>query len=253
MDEPVSAAISANLFAWGAVAPLLGYGLAAGAHLVARAFGGRGGFLGARAALFWSGLAVTPAALAIGASRRRGGRADRAGAGLARLARLRRTRALGLDLRGEPRRGRGVRLDRRGWRRASSSCSGRSLRSSSSRCAAGSLRRHVAAARHRQPGPAARGGAAGPRGAAPAGEPRRGAVLVSCAGTLVMLPRGGTDPGAGARRVRRPDRQPAARDRAQHRSSPSWRWPRPGSGGSSAGRGRCRGRSALVVWYNSSR
>ena len=66
VDEPVSAAISANLFAWGAVAPLLGYGLAAGVHLVARAFGGRGGFLGARAALFWSWLAVTPAVLAIG-------------------------------------------------------------------------------------------------------------------------------------------------------------------------------------------
>jgi hypothetical protein len=66
VEEPVSAAVSAHLFAWGAVAPLAGYGLAALVHLAARAFGGRGGFLGARAALFWSGLAVSPAVLAIG-------------------------------------------------------------------------------------------------------------------------------------------------------------------------------------------
>jgi hypothetical protein len=66
VDEPVSAAVSAQLFAWGAVAPLLGYGAAAAAHLVAKGFGGRGGFLGARAALFWSGLAISPAVLGIG-------------------------------------------------------------------------------------------------------------------------------------------------------------------------------------------
>jgi hypothetical protein len=35
-------------------------------HLVARGFGGSGGFHGARAALFWSGLALSPAVLAIG-------------------------------------------------------------------------------------------------------------------------------------------------------------------------------------------
>ncbi len=68
VDEPVSAAVSAHLFAWGAVAPLAGYGLAALVHLAARAFGARGGFLDARAALFWSGLAVSPAVLAIGAA-----------------------------------------------------------------------------------------------------------------------------------------------------------------------------------------
>lgn len=66
VDEPVSATVSAHLFAWGAVAPLLGYGVAAVVHLIARAFGGRGRFLAARAALFWSGLAVAPAALLIG-------------------------------------------------------------------------------------------------------------------------------------------------------------------------------------------
>lgn len=67
VDEPVNAAVAAHLFAWGAVAPLLGYALAAVVHLVARGFGGRGGFLGARAALFWSGLALSPAVLALGA------------------------------------------------------------------------------------------------------------------------------------------------------------------------------------------
>ena len=112
VDEPVSAAVSAQLFAWGAVAPLLGYGLAAAVHLVARAFGGRGGFLGARAALFWSGLAVAPAVLAIGLVDAVGvaltGRALPwlGWLGFAALG------ALGLDLRGEPRRDRGLRLDR---------------------------------------------------------------------------------------------------------------------------------------------
>ena len=66
VDEPVSAAVSAHLFAWGAVAPLVAYALAALVHLGARAFGGRAGFLGARAALFWSALAAAPAVLAAG-------------------------------------------------------------------------------------------------------------------------------------------------------------------------------------------
>ena len=66
VDEPLSAAVSAHLFAWGAVAPLIGYGLAAAIHIAARGFGGRRGFLGTRAALFWSALAVAPAVLAGG-------------------------------------------------------------------------------------------------------------------------------------------------------------------------------------------
>ncbi|HET9068449.1 MAG TPA: YIP1 family protein [Amaricoccus sp.] len=66
VEDGVSAAVSAHLFGWIAVAPLLGYGLAALIHLLARAFGGRGGFLAARAALFWSALATCPAILAIG-------------------------------------------------------------------------------------------------------------------------------------------------------------------------------------------
>ncbi len=63
IDDPVTGAVAAHLFAWAAVAPMAAYGLAALVHLVARAFGGRGGYLGARAALFWSGLVVAPAAV----------------------------------------------------------------------------------------------------------------------------------------------------------------------------------------------
>lgn len=42
-----------------AAIPLL-YGLAALSHLVSRAFGGRGGWYGARMALFWALVATTP-------------------------------------------------------------------------------------------------------------------------------------------------------------------------------------------------
>jgi len=44
----------------------LGYGLAALGHLVARAFGGRGGWLGARLALFWALVATSPLVLLAG-------------------------------------------------------------------------------------------------------------------------------------------------------------------------------------------
>lgn len=64
-DDPVSAAIAAHLFAWGALAPLAAYGLAALVHLAARGFGASGGFLEARAAFFWSALALAPFALLI--------------------------------------------------------------------------------------------------------------------------------------------------------------------------------------------
>jgi hypothetical protein len=63
--DPVTAALAAHLFAFGVLAPLLLYGLAALLHLAARAFGGRGGFLGARAALFRTALAGTPIALVL--------------------------------------------------------------------------------------------------------------------------------------------------------------------------------------------
>lgn len=48
------------LMAWLFVAPLLLYGLAALSHLVARALGGRGGWFGARLALFWALMASSP-------------------------------------------------------------------------------------------------------------------------------------------------------------------------------------------------
>jgi hypothetical protein len=63
VEDPVSAAVAAHLFAWGALAPLAAYGCAAVVHLAARAFGARGGFLAARAAFFWSALALAPFAV----------------------------------------------------------------------------------------------------------------------------------------------------------------------------------------------
>lgn len=48
------------LMAWIFIAPLLLYALAAGSHIVARVFGGKGSWYGARLALFWSLLAASP-------------------------------------------------------------------------------------------------------------------------------------------------------------------------------------------------
>jgi hypothetical protein len=63
--DPVEGAVSAHLFAYLVLAPLLAYGLAAAVHLVARGFGGRGGFRGARAALFFAALLAAPLALGL--------------------------------------------------------------------------------------------------------------------------------------------------------------------------------------------
>ena len=49
------------LMGWLLIAPLLCYALAALSHLAAMAVGGRGTWFGARLALFWSMLAVSPA------------------------------------------------------------------------------------------------------------------------------------------------------------------------------------------------
>lgn len=65
IDDAVEGAVSAHLFAWLALAPLLAYALAALVHLAARGFGARGGFLAARAAVFWSLLLAAPLALAL--------------------------------------------------------------------------------------------------------------------------------------------------------------------------------------------
>lgn len=67
IDEPLNGVISAHIFGYFFLAPLLAYGVAAASHLFARVFGARGGFIGARAALFWSLLVAAPAALAIAA------------------------------------------------------------------------------------------------------------------------------------------------------------------------------------------
>lgn len=65
VPDPLAGTISAHLFGYVFVAPLLFYAFAALLHLVARAFGGRGGFLGARSALFWGALLGAPIALAL--------------------------------------------------------------------------------------------------------------------------------------------------------------------------------------------
>lgn len=65
IPDAVAGAVSAHAFAWFALAPFLAYGFAALVHLAVRGFGGRGGFLGARAAVFWSLLLAAPLALAV--------------------------------------------------------------------------------------------------------------------------------------------------------------------------------------------
>lgn len=64
-EDARTGVISAHLFAYLFVAPLLAYLVAALVHLLARGLGGRGGFLGARAALFWSALLGAPMALVL--------------------------------------------------------------------------------------------------------------------------------------------------------------------------------------------
>jgi hypothetical protein len=52
--------LGASLLAWVIIAPLLLYCIAALTHLFARAVGGKGGWYGARLALFWALLASAP-------------------------------------------------------------------------------------------------------------------------------------------------------------------------------------------------
>jgi hypothetical protein len=60
IDDPVGGAIAAHAFAWFALAPLVAYALAVPVHLAARACGGQRPFFAARAAIFWSALALAP-------------------------------------------------------------------------------------------------------------------------------------------------------------------------------------------------
>lgn len=69
IEDPLAGAVAAHLFAYLFIAPLIAYAAAAALHLLARPFGARGGFLGARAALFWSALLGAPMALALAALR----------------------------------------------------------------------------------------------------------------------------------------------------------------------------------------
>jgi hypothetical protein len=65
VDDALSGVIAAHLFGYLFVAPLIAYGMAALVHLLARSFGGTGGFLSARAAVFWAALLGAPIALAL--------------------------------------------------------------------------------------------------------------------------------------------------------------------------------------------
>ncbi|GAA0303675.1 YIP1 family protein [Rhodovulum strictum] len=63
---PLEALLGAALFGWMFLAPLFFYAIAGFSHLFARMMGGSGTFYGARLALFWTVLAVSPAILAFG-------------------------------------------------------------------------------------------------------------------------------------------------------------------------------------------
>jgi hypothetical protein len=63
---PFDARIGGALLGWLFIAPLFFYALAGLAHLIARAFGGRGSGLSARMALFWSLVASVPLFLLFG-------------------------------------------------------------------------------------------------------------------------------------------------------------------------------------------
>lgn len=65
IENPIEGAISAHVFGYLALAPLIAYALAAIVHVVARAFGARGGFVAARSALFWAALLGAPLALVV--------------------------------------------------------------------------------------------------------------------------------------------------------------------------------------------
>lgn len=55
-DVLFGATLMSMIFIW----PLLAYGLAALSHVIARLFGGKGSWYGARMALFWALLAASP-------------------------------------------------------------------------------------------------------------------------------------------------------------------------------------------------
>lgn len=78
VPDAFAGVVSAHLFGYLFLAPLLLYALAALAHLVARPFGARGGFAGARRAVFRAVLLAGPMALLVTGAR---AAAEAAGAG----------------------------------------------------------------------------------------------------------------------------------------------------------------------------
>ncbi|ARE41691.1 hypothetical protein RGUI_3550 [Rhodovulum sp. P5] len=59
-EIPLEARLGGALMAWMFLMPLFFYGFAAFSHLLARMLGGKGTWFGARLALFWALLAVSP-------------------------------------------------------------------------------------------------------------------------------------------------------------------------------------------------
>lgn len=59
-EAPLQAMIAGALLGWLFIMPIVFYGIAALSHLAARAMGGQGSWTGARLALFWAVLAVSP-------------------------------------------------------------------------------------------------------------------------------------------------------------------------------------------------
>lgn len=62
-DQELNMLMSGALLGWIFIAPLVFYAVAALSHLVARIFGGKGGWHGARVVLFWALLASAPVML----------------------------------------------------------------------------------------------------------------------------------------------------------------------------------------------
>ncbi|SMX34828.1 YIP1 family protein [Actibacterium lipolyticum] len=59
-EIPLDARVGGAMLGWIFIVPLAMYGLAALSHLIAKLFGGQGGWYGARLALFWALLAASP-------------------------------------------------------------------------------------------------------------------------------------------------------------------------------------------------
>ena len=57
---PLDARMGGALMGWLFIAPVAAYVMAAASHLLAKVFGGRGTWFGARLALFWALLAASP-------------------------------------------------------------------------------------------------------------------------------------------------------------------------------------------------